>query len=167
MEKTTTQTQRIIDNHGNITQDGDIIDLKGSNINIGKLSVSEEKVITNHFFKNYFEFRSRKGKSSDITIFKLVRGIFYSISILFLILSIGIIFLARNNIWTTEHAINSIIFTFCISLVLTLATFAHRKIENEFDNMKVLKLRVHNKGRIYFLLDCIYLIIMLLAVIFI
>ena len=129
-----------------------------------------ESILSNLFFKSYFEFRNRKGKSSDITIFKLVRAILYSVSALFFIFTIAIFFLARNNILSEEHSTNSIIFTFCISLVLALATFFHYKIENEFENNKeIIKLELKNsdKGRFFFKIDCILFIVVIVSILFI
>jgi hypothetical protein len=145
-------------------------DFKGAEITNLNNYFAAENILTNLFFKSYFDFRSRKGKSLDITIFKLIRGIFYSVSALFLIFTIAIFFLARNNILSAENSTNSILFTFCISLALALATFFHYKIENEFEkNKDILKLELKDsdKGRFYFKIDCVLFIVVFISIIFI
>jgi hypothetical protein len=159
------QTNNFQNSENNTAQD-----YKGANIgNLNNYFVAES-ILSNLFFKSYFEFRSRKGISLDITVFKLIRAILYSVSALFFIFTIAIFFLASNNALSVEHSTNSIIFTFCISLVLALTTFFHWKIENEFENNKdIIKLELKDcdKGRFYFKIDCVLFIVLFISIIFI
>jgi hypothetical protein len=127
----------------------------------------EELFIRDIFYKKYLEFRNAKGRSSDITIFKLIRGIFYSVSALFWAFCIVIFFLARNNMWSVEHSIDSFIFSFVVALFLLLFTIAHKKLEDSFSKIKVLKLEAQDKGSLYFWLDTIYFTSVILFIIFI
>jgi hypothetical protein len=147
-----------------------LIDNKNANITNQNNYFVAESILFNLFFKSYYEFRSRKGRSLDITIFKLIRAILYSVSALFFIFTIAIFFLARNNTLSAEHSTNSILFTFSISLVLALATFFHWKIENEFEkNKDIIKLELKDcdKGRFYFKIDCVLFIVVFISIIFI
>jgi len=135
-----------------------------------------ENILANHFFKHYFEFRNIKGKNEkigkvfEITIIKIVRFVIYLISSLFFMSAILFFILGKNNFISIEHASNSLLSTFFISLALCLVTFIHYKIDLEFEHNKSiekLELKDCDKGRFYFKIDLILLAIIFCLVVFI
>ncbi len=129
-----------------------------------------ENILANDFFKNYFEFRNIKGKIFEITIIKIVRFVIYLISCLFFISAILFFILGKSNFIPIEHASNSLLSTFFISLTLCLVAFIHYKIDLEFEHNKSiekLKLKDCDKGKFYFKIDLIFLTIIFCVVVFI
>lgn len=131
-----------------------------------------QSILANHFLKDYFIFRNRKGvnkksnKEYNLTIVKLFRYIVCFLGFLFLVAAIFSFFSDFNNFIGIDRKAESILTLFSYSLVIFLFTFFHYKVDKLFTNDKdiiELNLEPYDKGRFYFKIDFIFILSLFLV----
>ncbi|MCT7611516.1 hypothetical protein N5U14_11780 [Aliarcobacter butzleri] len=120
-----------------------------------------QSILANHFLKEYFIFRNRKGVNEkyNLTIIKLFRYIVCFLGFLFLAAAIFSFFSDFNNFIGIDRKAESILTLFSYSLIIFLFTFFHYKVDKLFTNDKdiiELNLEPYDKGRFYFKIDFIF-----------
>lgn len=139
--------------------------------NINNYNVAQS-ILTNHFFKEYFMLRNRKGvnkksnKEYNITVIKLLRYILFSLGFLFFAAAIFSFFSDFNNFIGLNRKAESILSLLASSLIIFLITFFHYIVDKAFTNDKdiiELNLEPYDKGRFYFKIDFIFIISLFLV----
>lgn len=154
-------TQRVLDNHGYITQSGDIL-----NIDIDKAIIiisnnPNKKTFINYLFSEYFELRNIPCKIFNLKLFELLRYVFSFFTIL--VLAFGLFIYFTNFILVDlNRKIDFLIYTISsLCLPILFAITVHYILEKAFIKDKgtiKLKLKPLNKGRFYFTIDFAFFI---------
>ena len=128
-------TQRVLDNHGNVTQTGDIFDFKGAKIeNQTNITVISNKSISKKLNKDILEF-----KAHSLANYSPHWIIFKNASLLLLIIA----FVSVNYIYVPVDQEKKAILTFFLIigalssfLVLYTVAFVKVKLDNDFIEFK-------------------------------
>ncbi len=151
--------QRILENHGNITQTGDILNIDKAII----ISPNIPNKITfiDYLFKEYFELRNIPSEIFNLKLFELLRYI--SSFLIITILAFGLFTYFTNFIFVDLNRkidfLFHIIFNMCLPILF--AIIVHYILEKAFIKDKgtiELKLEPSNKGRFYFTIDVAFAI---------
>ncbi|WP_152057709.1 hypothetical protein [Aliarcobacter butzleri] len=155
--------------------DKDTFHISGGSGNINQQNNTyyiAQSILANHFLKEYFIFRNRKGvnkksnKEYNLTIIKLFRYIVCFLGFFFFIAACFSFFSDFNNFIGLDRKAESVISLLTSSFIIFLFTFFHYKVDKLFTNDKdiiELNLEPYDKGRFYFKIDFIFILSLFLV----